>query len=577
MTHYGNNSKTPVGKRTAGAGTDLRLLRKELAAANAEKAKLQEALGEAQQEADALRLIGQVIGSLPNLEEMLKMTADIVVNVVGADLCLIYILDESKNELVLRAASRWARGAVGKIRLKVGEGITGWVARQRKHVAIGHDASLDSRFKPAPELRQDSYQSILSVPMPGKTDIVGVINVRTNPPHEYTEAQIRLLHSIASQVGGAIENAMQYNRMAERASRLSTLSEVSKTVASNLYLDEVLQLIVAMTAESMNFRICSVMLLDEEHDELVIKATQSKSRAYIKKPNLKLHESVAGRAVIERKPITIRDVRKTPGYRYPDIAKQEGLCSLVCMPLLVKDEVIGVLNCYTQRPHVFSEEDIQLLSALASHAAIAIENAKLMVRSAIIQEMHHRVKNSLQMIASLLRLQIRYGKFDSVEQVLKESINRIVSIAAVHEMLSHENLDNVSVKRIAENLIAANVQGLVPPDKRIDIAVSGDDVSLPSAKATSVALILNELIHNAVKHGYKSASGGSISVEVREGADNVRLEVVNDGEPLPADFDLKTHRGMGLQIVENLIHDNMGGSFSVVNDQGVKATVEFPT
>lgn len=555
---------------------EIKRLRKALKIAKSEQMRLVGALEENHIETDAIRLLGQAIASTLDLEEMLKRVADIVVKVTDTDLCLIYILNESKRELVLRAASRPARGVIGKIRLKVGEGITGWVAKERKHVAIDRDASLDARFKPVPEFQQDNYQSMLSVPLPGRTELVGVINVRTNPPHEYMESQIRLLNSIASLVGGAVESSVQYKRLEARASRFSTLSEISKTITSDLYLDEVLQLIVAMTADSMNFKICSVMLLDEERDELVIKATQSQSRAYIKKPNLKLGESLAGRVVIEGKPITVLDVRKTPGYRFPDIAKQEGLCSLVCMPLSVKNKIIGVLNCYTAKPHVFTDEDLQLLTALASHAAIAIENAKLMVQSAIIQEMHHRVKNSLQTIASLLRLQIRYGKFDSVEQVLNESITRILSIAAVHEMLSQESMDNVSMKKVAGSIIVATGQGLVPPDKHISMSVRGDDVFLPSGQATSVALILNELIQNAIEHGFRSANSGKINVEFHEEQEDIHLIVSNDGEPLPEGFDFRKARGMGLQIVENLVHDNLNGSFSLASDDGTKATVVFP-
>jgi len=562
----------------SGAEDVLRLAREELAETAARAARLEADLREREMETEALRLIAQAIGSVPNIEEMLRMVADIVVKVIGADLCLIYLLNESKDELVLRAASRRARGVVGKIRLKVGEGVTGWVAKERKHVALNRDAFLDARFKPVPGFQQDNYQSMLAVPLPGKQELVGVINVRTNPPHEYTETHIRLLNSMASLVGGAVESSTQYRLLETRASRLSTLSEISRKLTSDMYLDEVLQLIVAMTAQSMNFKICSVMLLDEERGELVIKATQSKSRAYVKKPNLKLHESVAGRAVIEGKPITIVDVRKTAGYRYPDIAKQEGLCSLVCMPLSVKNKIIGVLNCYTEKPHRFTDEDIQLLSALASHAAIAIENSKLMVRSAIIQEMHHRVKNSLQTVASLLRLQMRYSKVDSVEQVLNESLNRILSIAAVHEMLSQESPDTVNVRKMAGGIVAATLQGLVSPEKHIDMAVQGEEVFVPSAKATSVALILNELIQNAVEHGFRSTDSGRITVEAYEHTDSVTLLVKNDGEPLPPAFDFRRDRGLGLQIVENLVHDTLDGDFSLASDaEGTTATVTFPT
>ena len=538
--------KTEEQEATAAALRELPP-EQELEALRVRVTDLEKRIVEKNLEADALREIGQAIGSMLNIDEMLKNVADIVVKVTGTDLCLIYLLEDENKELVLRGASGSSKNVVGKVRLKVGEGITGWVAKEGTHVILPREAWRDDRFKPVPNLQQDSYQSMLSVPLRGGTDLVGVINVRTNPPHEYSKIQVSLLDSIARQVGGAVANYRQYRRMEQRASQLSALSEISRTITSDLYLEEILQLIVAMTAETMNFKICSIMLLDEDRDELVIKATQSKSRAYTKKPNVKLSESVAGRAVVEGRPITIRDVRKTPGYQYPDIAKKEGLCSLIALPLSVKKEIIGVLNCYTAAPHEFSEEEINLCTALANQAAISIQNANLMVRTAVLQEMHHRVKNSLQTIASLLRLQVRVGKFDSPKEALNQSINRIQSIAAVHELLSSENLDDVSIKRLADTILSATAKGLLPDARKVAISVQGEDFLLPSGQATYVSLILNELIQNAVEHGLKGTLGHELTVSVSQDEDNITLDVINDGEPLPDDFDIKQRRNLGLQ------------------------------
>ncbi len=540
-------------------------------------AELETRIDEKTLEADALREVGQAIGSMLNIDEMLKGVADIVAKVTGTDLCLIYLLNSSGTELILRGASGSTKDVVGKVRLKVGEGVTGWVAQQRTPVALSREAWRDKRFKPVPRLVQDKYQSMLSVPLRGRNDLVGVVNVRTNPPHEYTDVQIGLLDSIARQVGGAVENYNQYRRMERRASQLSTLSEISRTITSDMYLEEILQLIVAVTADSMNFKICSIMLLDEDKEELVIKATQSRSRAYTKKPNVKLSESVAGRAIAERKPVTIRDVRRAPEYQFPDIAKKEGLCSLVALPLSVKKDIIGVLNCYTAAPHEFSEEEISVLCALANQAAISIQNAKLMVRTAVLQEMHHRVKNSLQTIASLLRLQLRVGEFSSPQEALSQSINRIQSIAAVHEMLSSESLDNVSVKKLADNILAGTAGGLLPDAHDVELSVTGEDYPLPSGSATYVALILNELIQNAVTHGMKGHAASRLTVRVSSDEDNFVLEVINDGEPLREDFSLREHRRLGLSIVESLVRDNLMGEFELVSeDETTRAAVRFP-
>ncbi len=548
----------------------------ELEALRLRVADLEKRVAEATLEADALREIGQAIGSMLNIDEMLRQVAEIVVKVTGTDLCLIYLLDETGKELVLRGASGDTKDVVGKIRLKVGEGITGWVAQQGTHVVLPREAWRDSRFKRVP-LSQDTYHSMLSVPLRGQNGLVGVINVRTDPPHEYTRVQISLLDSIARQVGGAVENYNTYRRVEQKASRLSTLSEISRRITSDMYLEEILQLIVAMTAETMNFKICSIMLLDESKQELVIKATQSKSRAYTKKPNVKLTESVAGRAVLERRPITIRDVRKTPGYQYPDIARKEGLCSLISLPLMVKNDIIGVLNCYTGTPHDFTEDEINLCTAVANQAAISIQNARLLVQTAVLQEMHHRVKNSLQTIASLLRLQLKLGKVDSLEKALIQSINRIQSIASVHELLSSEHLDDVPIRRLADTILSGTVSSLLPEEGNVRLSVEGEDFLLPSGQATYVALILNELLQNAVEHGIKGALGTELSIRFGRDEDNVIIEVVNDGDQLPSDFDVRSHRKLGLRIVESLVRDNLLGDFSMTSENGrTRATVTFP-
>ena len=547
----------------------------ELEAAQRRIHQLDEALAEKDIEVEALRKLGQAIGSSFDVQHMLDVVAEIAIQVTGTDTCYIYLLDDNGEELVLRSVKGDpTKGIVGTWRLKVGEGITGWVAKTRQHVAIGKEAFRDERYKAFET--EDQFQSMLSVPLVAEDQLIGVINIRTKPSHEYTEGQRRLMDHIAEQVANALHSSQLYRQMQAQVSHLSTLSEVSRSITSGMYLDEILNLIVAMTAESMNFKIVTVMLVDEEKQELVIRATQSSSREYIHKPNLKLGESLAGKAISEGHPITVLDVRETPEYRYPDIARREGLCSFVCVPLRFRDKIIGVLNCYTDKPHVFTPEEINVLSALGSHAAIAIDNAKLVVRSAIVQEMHHRVKNNLQTIASLLRLQMHYSKFASVEQVLQESINRILSIAAVHEVLSQEQFDVVSIRTVTENILQATCQSLLSPGKSVETAVLGADIALPPSKATSVALILNELIQNAVEHGFKEIEAGRIEVEIEEVDREIRLTVTNDGTPLPEGFDLHKNRNLGLQIVENLVRDDLHGRFTLSNGDRIRATVVFP-
>lgn len=168
--------------------------------------------------------------------------------------------------------------------------------------------------------------------------------------------------------------------------QIKALSKISKAIASDLYLEDILRLIVTVTAEAMGSNICSLMLIDEKKNELIIRATQSVSEEYNQKPPLKLGEGIAGKVAKDNKPRAVRDVTKEKEYRYQDIAKKEGLCSLLCVPLTVKGKVIGVINCYTSTPHDFTETEIEILTSIANQAAVAIENTELMVKSKVIQE-----------------------------------------------------------------------------------------------------------------------------------------------------------------------------------------------
>lgn len=167
---------------------------------------------------------------------------------------------------------------------------------------------------------------------------------------------------------------------------IDALTKISDAVISDLYLEEILRLIVTVTAEVMHSKICSLMLLDKSTNELAVKATQSVSEFYNKKPNAKLGEGIAGRVAQQGKPITVLDVRKDKRYLNQAIAKREKLCSLLSVPLVFKGNVVGVLNCYTVKPHRFSQSEIRVIKSIAGLAAIVIENFRLVVEAQLIQE-----------------------------------------------------------------------------------------------------------------------------------------------------------------------------------------------
>lgn len=174
--------------------------------------------------------------------------------------------------------------------------------------------------------------------------------------------------------------------MSPYENQIKALSKISRAITSELYLEDILKLIVTATAEALGSNICSLMLIDEKTGELAVRATQSVSDAYNRKSPLRLGEGIAGKVARDNKPAAIKDVSREKEYKHKDVARKEGLRSLLCVPLAVKGKVIGVLNCYTPRAHEFTESEVEIVTSIASQAAIAIENTELIVKSKVIQE-----------------------------------------------------------------------------------------------------------------------------------------------------------------------------------------------
>jgi two-component sensor histidine kinase len=248
---------------------------------------------------------------------------------------------------------------------------------------------------------------------------------------------------------------------------------------------------------------------------------------------------------------------------------------MACVPLIVRDKAIGVMTCYTGSEHQFSRVELSALEVLAKQAAIAIEHAKLQVRTTLMQEMHHRVKNSLQQVVSLLRLELSEAGHRTVEQVINDSLARILAIANVHDLLSREDLDRVGILDLANTLVQHN-RSMVHQSKDIQILLKGENFALSVQQATQVALMLNEMLQNAIEHGFADFSAGSIDVEILRDQDDAIIRVKNDGKKLPEDFDSVIDAHLGLKIIGNLAKA-VGGRFCLEMRFGrVTAEVIFP-
>lgn len=204
------------------------------------------------------------------------------------------------------------------------------------------------------------------------------------------------------------------------------------------------------------------------------------------------------------------------------------------------------------------------------------KQTELQVKTTMIQEVHHRVKNNLQTIAAVLRMQIRRAQDESTQQALNEAVARILSVAVIHEFLSLDESQSINVRDVCQRIVAQTRQ-VVMPGKQISFSVNGPIVHLPSQQATACALVINELIQNALEHGYEDQKIGQVHIELVDLGDRVQLDVCDDGRPLPEDFDLANPTSLGLQIVRSLVQGDLHGEFRLENQaRGVVATVTFP-
>jgi uroporphyrinogen-III synthase len=156
------------------------------------------------------------VSSEISLDEMLGEIVGLTVQVTACDACLVYLIEHENNEMVLRASQMPHQADLGNIRLKMGEGVTGWVAEHRSVVALPGNAAADARFKPFQALVEDTYEALLSVPLVSSGDVIGVINVHHRAPHEHTADEIALLTFVGEQMGGAISKSL----LAEENARL---------------------------------------------------------------------------------------------------------------------------------------------------------------------------------------------------------------------------------------------------------------------------------------------------------------------------------------------------------------------
>lgn len=386
------------------------------------------------QENIILRKIVDITNSELHLSLVLDEIIKVIDELISPDSIFIYLNEERRKKLTLLASKIPHKKELGHISIKTGEGITGWVAQNAETVSICRNAYEDSRFKPFADLPEDSFEAFLAVPVMNKGKVIGVINLQHKDAHVYAKRTISLIELIAKQIGGVIVNAKLYDESTKKALQFEQLNKVSRSITSENYLEEILNLIVVLTAEMLDSDICSILLLDKKGKELIIKATQSLSDEYIQKPNLKVNDSISGEVVRTKKAIIIENVANDPRYRYKELAEKEHLVSMLAVPMVIKGNAIGIINVYTKKMHVFNQEEIDVLQMVANQAAVAVENTNL-VKEAIKAKEALETRKIIERAKGILMKMNNFSEQEAYSMIHKKSMNSRKSMKEISESI----------------------------------------------------------------------------------------------------------------------------------------------
>ncbi|WIG57991.1 MAG: Two-component system sensor histidine kinase [Ktedonobacterales bacterium] len=534
----------------------------------------------------ALQRINSAANSTLDLDQTLTTAAEAVAEEMNADLCAIFLFDDISRELRLHATNGpLPRGGL-HYTLALGEGYSGWVA-QDGHPLVLADAVADVRSSAEALAYPDGFRGLLAVPIIffNGVKLQGVIAAQTREPRTFSAEEIDFLEIIAGQLAMNIENGRLYEQTDEELRRkvheLSTLHRVSALVTSTLVLDTVLRSIVAQAVllsgadRSVLFEADGV---DGATRQLRAVASHGFERLEIAHAAVPVGECCVGRVARSGEPSMLIDCMRTDAGCFLRHAPEaiDDQHAVLCAPLNTVHGTLGALCVFSSQRHTLDAHQLQLVVTFANVAAIAIENARLFTetqqglqaKEALVNEMHHRVKNNLQQVASILNMHLRRTRNPEVEQVLGEIVGRIHGIAAVHDLLSRAKLGMAPVDEIARKIVGIVSGHFVPPSLRIRFVIGSAPFHLPTEQATTLAIILNELIANAIEHGFEGREQGEIRISGVERDGRLILRVADDGQGLPANFSLATSDGLGLYLVRNLVSGDLHGSLRLYMTHG---------
>ena len=476
-----------------------------------------------------LQQVGNVIHSTLDPQKALQLIVGEAVRVMRASSGSVALVNPNSGLLEIQASLGLPTEAT-MLKLRVGEGITGWVARTGIPARVG-DVTRDSRYVP---LRK-SVRSELAVPLEVGGEIRGVLNVDSDRPDTFSEDDQVMLEALAEQAARVIHNTWLYEQLRLKARLLETLVSIGRTINSTLSLDEALEVVTREASQLMRAKVCSLMMLDETRAWLDLRACHGAGKHYLNKPRLSVEESLLGIVVRRQKPIQIENVQTSSRYQNVEVARLEGLVSLLSVPLLFGSQAIGTLSVYTGEPYHFSNEEVRILSALAELSAIAIEKARLYERIVDVEEqlrqnetlsavgllaaeVAHEIRNPLTVMKMLYHsLDLKFPKGDPRAEDAKimgqkmDHLNKIVEQILDFTRVNEPVLSEVNLNQLIDDL------GLLTRHKLVQQGITLErdlqpNLPLVTADATQLEQAFLNLTLNAVDAMPK---GGRLTISTR--------------------------------------------------------------
>ncbi len=352
---------------------------------------------------ELLTRVSRVINSSLEPERVLDLVLREAVDIMRATSGSLVLIDPHTQLLEIEVAIGLSPKA-RQLKLAIGRGVTGWVAKTGQPLRVP-DVRADPRYV---SVRKD-VRSELAVPMILEGQLIGVLNVDSTRKNAFSVADEELLAALANQAAQVIHNSWLYQAVAHNSRQLEALFRVAQSIIATLDLEEILRRVTADACELMQTKVCSLMLFNAERDELEVRACHGASDDYLSKRPLPVNESIIGSVVRRRKPIQVYNVQEYGVSQHIELARKNGLVSLLSVPILFGSSIIGALNVYSAVPYRYSKQDINLLSTLANLAGIAIANARLHEKVVVVEEQlrHNERLSTLGLLAAEIAHEIR--------------------------------------------------------------------------------------------------------------------------------------------------------------------------